>query len=189
MYESSDLTLGQLFELRCVGKCSTFNSSYLPFVEAFEKAKRNQGEWNPFKPSTDFGRGLLKMIDKIVKEKMKTAGLEKPYSLGFYVSVDTALDQFHGVDAFIILHNDELGHEMNITLDFSLNPGKITAKADVVLQEEDVIEIEKAGSLENLSENEPKEFPKKIEHMAEWLWEGSGFSISAPEESPTISGA
>ncbi|MBI5793623.1 hypothetical protein HZA87_00855 [Candidatus Uhrbacteria bacterium] len=91
---------------------------------------RQHTQEDPTNPRKPFAKELrLAVIDEL--------GLEEDDDLDrirFYSAVGTPLDVFHGVDGWIEFV-PEKGSIQMITLDVMLDPGKVSHKADVIVQQ------------------------------------------------------
>jgi len=159
MVSEETLTRGQQFEKRCLGVCSKHQKLiFMNFRDAIGLAKSLDPTWIPTSPPTLFGRSLLSQVGDVLGRMLKVSKSKKRFDLSLYPTVGTPLDFFHGVDAFLALRDLEFNHDFIITLDFSLNVGKIVGKADFVISEDDVDKIENGILIE------------KVEMIAKQLW-------------------
>jgi hypothetical protein len=109
------LKAGEQFQVEKLGKCQARCKGYREWRDALDEVKRFQPEYK-----TNF----VRMLEGLLTRRL---GVE----IRFYTAVYSALDIFHGVDAFI-----EIG-EVIVTVDVTINPQKTAAKADVVYHAED----------------------------------------------------
>lgn len=174
----SSLTRGQLFERRCLGT-NSYNSEipYLQIRDGIGLVKLTQSlNWKPENPSTHFGKGLLEVIRFILDEMLRVAKSNTKYRLELFNAVDTPLDRHHGVDAFLSLCDIDVGHDFIVTLDLTLNPGKVVGKADFIIDEKDADFLERMAFLDlslalpELITQGEKESYKKITEIVEFLW-------------------
>ena len=92
---------------------------YMSYKDAVSHAKKNQP--SEFKPETQkFANGIY--------EALKHQGLPEGVPVKFYTAVGTPLDIYHGTDALFEIAGQD------ITIDVTINPEKVEAKADVVVQ-------------------------------------------------------
>ena len=119
---------GRLFEEEVLGEIHLSWDGYMTYRDSVKYVKEHQ-EWDPTDPSTDKANDLhaLVAID---------LDLEDFDELKLYNALDTPMDYFHGVDCFF-----EFEGEI-VTIDLTVNPSKITYKADLVLHPDD---LEKKG--------------------------------------------
>lgn len=101
------------------------DGEYIPFAEAVAKAKEKQP--NPFDRSK---------IIKDLRLKIAERCLDKEEAVKFYTAVGTALDVYHGVDAFF-----EQGGR-RVTVDVSMRE-KESYKADVLL----IVDMDEEGNV------------------------------------------
>jgi hypothetical protein len=161
------LNSGQAFELRCLGNYSKLsNIPYMIERDAYALAKKKQLQtWRPDNPHTLFGRGILRILRDVINRMLAATGSRRRYGLYLYVAVNTPVDQHYGVDTFVGLRDFDLNHEFIVTFDLSLNRSKIIGKADFVLGESDVNEIEAAAMTQGtVKEN------AQVVNAAELLW-------------------
>ncbi|MBI4437849.1 hypothetical protein HY631_02765 [Candidatus Uhrbacteria bacterium] len=101
---------------------------YVTYDRAMELVRRYSSE-DPLNPKKPFARELrLAVLDELGFEEDADTDRVK-----FYSAVGTPLDVFHGVDAWIELVTQR-GRRHAVTLDVTMNPGKETHKADVIVQ-------------------------------------------------------
>jgi hypothetical protein len=117
------------------------------FRDAVEAIKHTQSpDWNPENPPTLFGKGLLRMVRKLLDSMKIESGSRRKYRLRLYVAIDTPLDGHHGTDAVLALEDIELKHEIIVTIDITRNQGKVYGKANTVLGYNEVLAIEAAAN-------------------------------------------
>jgi len=119
---------GRLFEEECLGRCSVGNNGYIPRYQAMDVVRENQ-PWDPSDPEPSEVNDLHAMI-------ALSLDLEEWASLKFFTAVGTALDYFHGVDAFVEFQGKV------VTLDLTTHPAKQEGKADIVVHPNDICEAE-----------------------------------------------
>ncbi len=169
---SVGLSEGQKFELRCLGTYTQMkNLPVVNFRDAVEAIKHTQSpDWNPEDPPTLFGKGLLRMVGKLLDAMLDAIRTEpdssRKYRLRLYVAVGTPLDGHHGTDAVLALEDVELEHELIVTIDLTRNLGKVHGKADMVLGFDEVLAIERAAR-QPFGEIQPTKMAKEI---ASLLW-------------------
>jgi len=167
---SVELSKGQIFECRCLGKCTALKDDvpYMNFRDAVSLTKRKQSRaWQPDSPSTDFGRGLLFMVKGVIDHMLSINKSKRQYKLFLYVAIDTPLDRHHGVDAFVELWDCQLRHGFITTLDLSLNPAKVS-KAEFVVYDQDATVAEDVGREGKY--REPTELATRIAHQLWAYW-------------------
>jgi len=105
------------------------HEKYMSYRAAMQEVKDIQNNpengMDPADPEKEFANDLHASIAQEITPD--------DYSkLRFYTAVETALDHFHGVDAFFEVDLDN-GKTAIITLDVTTNPNKLSYKADVIL--------------------------------------------------------
>jgi hypothetical protein len=118
------------------------NSGYAPRSQSIELVKKFQ-PGQPTNPKKDFFRELL----IAVQDELGVDLNKEPDSVKAYTAVNTPLDRFHGIDAFVT-YTDK-GREHMVTLDASLRPEKIEEgwKADMIISEMPTPEDDEEGYL------------------------------------------
>lgn len=117
---------GKFFEADNFGESLCKDTGYVEFPTALEEVKNNQ-PGDPTDPKPRFANNLH-------AEVAEGLGLKDDWSeLRFYTAVGSALDHYHGVDAFF-----EFG-DARVTMDITQNPAKSGGyKADVIIGPEEV---------------------------------------------------
>ena len=135
IYESG-LT-GRLFESEVLPRLSDAwrHQGYFDEKRSFDWVRQNQ-EWNPSDPSNKIANNL----HCSVAEKLE---LDDYNELKFYSALNSPLDYYYGIDAFLELDGDVY------TLDLSINSHKEEAKADMVVSEHDLMTDEGIEDLAN----------------------------------------
>lgn len=113
--QSSLFQAGNEFQVEKLGKCGARCTEYKRWSEALAEAKRSQ----PAR-KTQF----VLLLEVLLMKRLGVA-------VTVYTAIHSAFDIFHGVDAFV-----EVGRTI-VTLDVTLNPEKVVAKADVVYHGDD----------------------------------------------------
>ncbi len=110
-------------------KAEAGDRGYIARGRAIELVREFTKE-DPTNPGKPFARELrLAVIDEL--------GLEDEGDMDrirFYSAVGSPLDIFHGVDGWIEFVPDK-GSPSMVTIDVTLNPEKLTHKADIIVQE------------------------------------------------------
>lgn len=110
---------GRLFEATLLGRCGSWDREYVPWKDAAQLVRKHQpGRMQPT------ARRLLAEVQRLVGRLA---------AVKFYTAVDSTLDKRHSVDAFLEIPACGL----MVTLDVTLNPHKVSGKADLILHEED----------------------------------------------------
>jgi len=106
-FETSGET-GHLLESRMLGESTEKETGYQYYKEAINFVKEHQAWENPSDPDPRFANDLHATIaDKL--------GIEDYDLLKFYTAVGSALDHYHGIDAFFELEiNPDNPHEIFI---------------------------------------------------------------------------
>lgn len=99
--------------------------TYLKYRQSVEFTKSHQ-RGDPFNPKRFFPKSLR---DGLKGEEMLNITTED--QLGFYTVLNSALDRYHGVDAFFEYKGKD--RSILLTIDVTSNPSKDSYKADVVL--------------------------------------------------------
>jgi hypothetical protein len=99
--------------------------TYMKYNEAFNFAKKHQ-RGDPFNPKRFFPKSIR---DALKNEE--ALSIEDESQLGFYTALNSPLDRYHGVDAFIEYRNGE--KTVVVTIDVTMNSSKDRYKADVIL--------------------------------------------------------
>lgn len=100
-----------------------WDGEYVSFQRSMEMVKESQS-WDPTDPSSVAGNDLHALI---VEE------LEEDYSsVKLFSALESPLDFFHGVDAFVEWRNAV------VTIDITANPCKDSYKADIILYIDDI---------------------------------------------------
>lgn len=112
---------------------SDSESGYLPFDLALQFARDHQSD-DIESPSQPFAAGLLSQISEILMERY---GYEDVFGedLHFYSAVNTPLDTFHGIDAWVEILDRRTQKYRRVTLDVTQNTQKLEEghKADVIV--------------------------------------------------------
>lgn len=111
-----DFYNGHLFEEEVLGRCRVSFHGYMSWKEAASEVRDNQ-------PISQ--RPLAGRLEKEVASRLGR-------QCRLYTAVRSALDVFHGVDAFFEFHGQV------VTIDLTMNPDKICGKADLIIQEDDL---------------------------------------------------
>jgi hypothetical protein len=109
------LQAGDDFQVEKLGKCGARCTQYKKWRDAVQEAKRFQ----PARKTT-----FMTMLEGLLSKRLGVA-------VTVYTAVYSALDIFHGVDAFVEVEG------VIITFDVTINHEKVVAKADVVYHAED----------------------------------------------------
>lgn len=117
---------GRFFETDNFGESLARDTQYLEYDKALEEVKNNQ-PWDPTDPKPRFANDLH-------AEVALELGLKDDWSeLRFYTAIGSALDHYHGVDAFFEFD------EARVTMDITKNPAKASGyKADFIIGPEEV---------------------------------------------------
>lgn len=119
------LKAGEQFQVEKLGKCRARCKGYREWRDALDEAKRLQPEYK-----TRF----VSMLEGLLARRF---GENVPV----YTAVYSAFDIFHGVDGFVEVKG------VVVTFDVTLDPRKVTAKADVVYYAQDGV-VELASRIE-----------------------------------------
>jgi len=114
---------GQEVEEAVLGHALVKGKHYLPFRKSMRVVMAHQ-PWDPSDPGTRFTNDLHASVALAL-------GLEEWSELKFFTAIGSQLDWFHGVDCFFSLRGEI------VTIDVTIDPRKLTAKADVVLNVSD----------------------------------------------------
>ncbi len=109
---------GHLFEEVTLGVCLVEYHGYLTWQKAAEQVRTHQ-------PCTH-RPAARRLHAEVAKRFGKCASAVK-----FYTAVHSPLDMFHGVDCFFEFRG------VMVTIDVTINPGKNSGRADVVVQADD----------------------------------------------------
>jgi hypothetical protein len=116
---------GRAFEREQLCRSSGGVPQYAPYLQSIEIAKGRQPHgWNPRRPTTKFAREFRRYIAKRIPN-----GKEE---LRIFVSTQTSLDHWHGVDMFLIYRG------RIITFDLTVKPGKDEYKANYLITQHDI---------------------------------------------------
>lgn len=110
---------GRLFEATLLGHCGAQGQGYVPWKEAARLVRGRQP------------REMRPTASRLLAEVQRLVG--KLAAVRFCTAVGSALDLFHGVDAFFEIPACGL----TVTIDVTLNSQKTSARADLVLHAED----------------------------------------------------
>jgi hypothetical protein len=101
---------------------------YITHARSMELIRQFSME-DPTNPAKPFAKELrLAVIDELGLEE--DADLDR---IRYYSAVGTALDHFHGVDAWMEFV-PEHGRPAVVTMDATMNPDKLAHKADIIIQ-------------------------------------------------------
>lgn len=104
---------------------SGYNGEHMAYRESMRWVKAHQPKgWDPTDPSPRFANDLHASVAEAL-------GLDDYSELRFYTAVGSPLDYFHGVDGFFEYRGKI------VTIDVTVDPGKLTAKADLVVNVSD----------------------------------------------------
>lgn len=109
---------GRLFETTTLGRCAAICQGYAPWREAVEQVRKHQPREK---------RPAALRLEKEVARYFGKLGM----SVKFYTAVHSAMDFYHGVDAFFEFRG------VLVTIDVTINPNKNSGKADVIVQADD----------------------------------------------------
>lgn len=116
---------GHLFEREVVGQCLALSDgSYVSYRQAEQMVLRSQ-PWDPSDPGTRVGNDLHAQIALAL-------GIDDWSRLGLFTAIGSPLDQFHGVDAIIVLRTDRGCKK--VTVDLTTNPTKGEYKATITIE-------------------------------------------------------
>ncbi len=101
------------------------NEGYFNEEKSYQWVRDHQ-PWNPSDPT-------VKVANELHFQVASAMGLEDVNELKLYTALNSPLDYHFGIDAFFEIDGE------TFTLDFSVNPHKEEAKADMVLHELDVL--------------------------------------------------
>jgi len=127
---------GHLFEEEVLGKCRWTSKDYIPFRKAMDIVKKNQAV-----DPTDPKSGAANDFHALVCEEL---GVDDYTEVSLYTSVGSPLDYYHGVDAFVEWKG------AFVSIDLTLDKGKVEYKADIILHEDDVYTKEGSVNRERL---------------------------------------
>lgn len=128
------LYTGHLFEEEVFGRCRAKANGYIPYRQALAEVEANQ-PWDPTDPGTRFANDLH-------AEVASALGLDDWTGLRFFTAIGSALDRYHGIDAFF-----RFGIAI-VTLDVTLNDAKRNGyKADIIVPSAAVEEAPYRGEL------------------------------------------
>lgn len=165
--------IGKVYEGRVAGTFSPNDArAYRDAIEK-EKARLAAGEGrftredgfrlvrehyggDPTEPQKEIARDLrLEVIDVLELSEDESERLK------FYTAVDTPLDEYHGVDAWIEYETPE-GERVIVTLDITLNPEKLAngGKADVLIGHISSPQLNESEYLDEINE-----YAQKIVHV------------------------
>ncbi len=115
---------GRLFERRVFGVCRWRCEGYLPRYAALELVQKHQPE-----KETSFARELRARVAQCLGASVAT--------VKFFTTVgENPMDRMHGVDAVLMVGS------VTVTLDLTKNPLKNTTKADILVKETDLSDLE-----------------------------------------------
>lgn len=119
-HEFDGLT-GRLFEAEVLGEIMVVARSreYRSYTAALAEVRQAQ-PWEPTDPRPRLASDLHASV-------CEALGVENYSEVALYTAVGSALDFFHGVDAFV-----EWRGEI-VTIDLTVNPYKVRHKADVIV--------------------------------------------------------
>ncbi len=127
---------------------------YLPYKKALQLAIDCQAS-NPYNPDKPIASDLQASVVEALHKKGVLNSLIDFDKVGYYSSLYTPLDYFHGVDGILIIETDE--GKIVVSLDVTINPHKSHAKADFVIQ---------AGDMPD-AKLEKEKYKKFIQELAE----------------------
>ena len=99
--------------------------TYMKYRQAVEFAKSHQ-RGDPFNPKRFFPKSIR---DTLKNEE--SLGVTEEEQIAFYTAVNSPLDRYHGVDAFVEYKKGE--KTVMVTIDVTMNSSKDSYKADVIL--------------------------------------------------------
>lgn len=99
--------------------------TYLKYRSSVEFVKTHQRA-DPFNPKRFFPKSLRDGL-----KEDTSLGITSEEQLGFYTALNSAMDQYHGVDAFFEYKREN--KTILVTIDVTTNPSKDRHKADVIL--------------------------------------------------------
>jgi hypothetical protein len=99
--------------------------TYMKYKEAVNFAKSHQ-RGDPFNPKRFFPKSLRDAL-----KEQESLHVTDEDQIGFYTAVNSPLDRYHGVDAFVEYKQE--GKSIIITIDVTMNSSKDSYKADVIL--------------------------------------------------------
>lgn len=108
------------------GQVHELETEYLGYRPAMEYVKSHQ-RGDPYRPNRFFPKNLYESL-----RGDSELNINDEKQLAYYTAVGSALDRFHGVDAFFE-YRSEKGKTIRVTIDVTTNPSKDNYKADVVL--------------------------------------------------------
>lgn len=127
---SVNVKAGQFFEQSVFKGCVDGNTDnireYMGYKESLDWVREHQPKKDYKNPET-LDSGQLSQLKSAVSSKLPNVD----EVLKFYTAIGSSLDRFHGVDGFF-----ELGDHI-VTVDLTLDPDKVIAKADVVILADD----------------------------------------------------
>lgn len=128
---------GKLLEEEILGCCLWVWDGYLSFRESVKKVKAFQ-PWDPTDPRPRAANDFHFFVSEALEVECS--------ELGFFTSVGTPLDRYHGVDAFFE-YNGRVA-----TVDLTSNGKKDEYKADLIVHEEDIYQEDGNVNQERLQE-------------------------------------
>ncbi|GEM_PF-4122925 len=108
---------------------------YLPYKKALRLAMDCHVS-NPYNPDKPIASDLHASVVEALHKKGVLNSLVDFDKVGYYSSLYTPLDYFHGVDGILIVETGE--GKIVVSLDVTINPHKSHAKADFVIQAGDM---------------------------------------------------
>lgn len=111
-------------------------NGFIPREKAVELARKFQ-PYDPTNPGRKFhfARDIrISLLDLMINKGLINESEEDQDRVKFYTAVNTPLDKFHGIDAFIEFE-DKNGKKYTITFDLTLNSQKQAYKSDIVVSE------------------------------------------------------
>lgn len=123
-------------EFQAALRANAKENGYMTMRDAMDIIRRHYPE-DPTNPAKDFAREL-----RIAIIEALNLSDEEADNLKFYNAINTPLDIFHGTDAWIEYADPQTHRRSQVTLDATLNTGKIAEghKADVIITEVESVE-------------------------------------------------
>lgn len=120
---------GTLLEEEVLLECLwSGDGGYVPYHQSVKMVKKHQ-PWDPADPSSRAANNLQVLIAEAL-------GAEDYSEVKLYTAVGSALDKFHGVDAFV----EWMGFV--VTIDLTANLLKDVYKADIIIHEDEIYDQE-----------------------------------------------
>ena len=120
---------GHLFEQEVLGPCRlSWNGDYTPFRESLRLVEKGQSG-DPSDPESPTMNDLHALIAIALE-------IEDWSELRFYTALGSPLDQWHGIDGFFVFRGKR------VTIDLTINPEKDGTKADLVVHQSELDDLE-----------------------------------------------